>query len=563
MGLLAKFRDLVSGGTPATSPVGLPVARPTSQYMRGGRGVTFTGWRPALRDAQDDIDEAWDAAAARIYDVLHNNGWLAGAVDQAVANTVGNGLRLKVQPENTAFGMSEADARAWARMVEARFELWSRNPQECDIEGKRTFGQMQAAAFRSWLATGEIFAELPWRRRSWNRYGTKVRLLSPHRLKRKNDTLQRMTGGVLHDGDGMPVAYLITRKDPILGETDQTVRARDAYGRPRVVHVFDGLPGTSRGISPMTPALQVARQFDQLADATLMAAIVQTLFAATVTSDEPTEQVMAGLLTPQEQAKMAAMGISPMEAYLEMLGGFYDNATLNVGINGRIAHLFPGQKLDFHSTQHPSSDYKDFSMHLLREMARCLGLTYSSATGDYNGETYSSVRMAGGEIFAITKLRRQNVVAPFCQPAYEAWLEEEIETGGIQFPGGLPAFLANRTAACRADWRGSPKPQADDQKMAKAHETWQRLGVMSDAMICNDLGVDVEDVYAQRASEMELRRQYGLPEPSIMPATGGAASSASPSDPEDPEDDPEDDLEDEDSDPEDDDPQAATAAMGA
>jgi lambda family phage portal protein len=521
MALLDTLRHMVGISRSAPEEVTRPA--PASSFMRGGRGVTFGGWRPALRDSQDDISEAWDLAAARTIDMVQNSGWLAGSIDQAVANTVGTGLRLKAMPENTVFGMSNADAQEWSRLVEARFELWGRTPDECDIEGRRTFGQMQAAAFRSWLATGEILAELPWRRRPWGRYGTKVRLLPPHRLSRRTDSMSRLVNGVFHDRDGMPLAYLAIRKDAIRGEEDYIVPARDRMGRPKVVFVFDGPPGTCRGISPMTPALQVARQFDQLADATLTAAIMQTLFAATITSDEPTEQVIQGLLTPQEQARMAAQGISPMSAYLDMVGGFYDGVTLNVGINGRIAHLFPGQELKFHRSEHPTSDYKDFSMHLLREMARCLGLTYESATGDYAGATYSSVRMATGEIFAITRMRRQNVVAPFCEAAYEAWLEEEIESGGIPFPGGYAAFLANRTAACRADWRGTPKPQADDLKTAKAHEVWRRLGVISDAMIANDLGVDIEDVYAQRASEAELRETYGLIDPMLMSAFGGGS----------------------------------------
>lgn len=520
MALLDTLRQIV-GFNRSTPEVG---SRPTpaSSFMRGGRGVTFGGWRPSLRDSQDDISDAWDHAAARTIDAVQNSGWLSGAIDQAVANTVGTGLRLKAMPENIAFGMSNADAQAWARLVEARFELWARNAYECDVEARRTFGQMQAAAFRSWLATGEILAELPWRKRPWGKYGTKVRVMPPQRLSRKTDNLARLTNGVYHDADGMPVAYLAIRKDPLLGEYEFAVKARDSIGRQRVIFIFDGMPGTCRGISPLTPALQVARQFDQLADATLTASIMQTLFAATITSDEPTEQVIQGLLTPQEQARMAAQGISPMSAYLDMVGGFYDNVTLNVGINGRIAHLFPGQELKFHRPENPTSEYKDFSMHLLRELARCLGMTYESATGDYDGATYSSVRMATGEVFAITKMRRQNVVAPFCQAAYEAWLEEEVESGGIAFPGGVAGFYANRAAACRADWRGTPKPQADDLKTAKAHEVWRRLGVMSDAMIANDLGVDIEDVYAQRASEAELRRLYDLPDPEAMSAFGGA-----------------------------------------
>jgi capsid protein len=34
--------------------------------------------------------------------------------------------------------------------------------------------------------------------------------------------------------------------------------------------------------------------------------------------------------------------------------------------------------------------------------------------------------------------------------------------------------------------------------------------VMSDEMIANDLGVDIEDVYVQRAREAEMRKLYGL-----------------------------------------------------
>jgi lambda family phage portal protein len=306
------------------------------------------------------------------------------------------------------------------------------------------------------------------------------------------------------------MGYVARKKDQLLGEVEWNVPAFDSAWRPRVVHCFDGVPGQVRGITPLVPALRVARQFDQLADATLTAAIVQSVFAATITSDEPTEEVLQGLITPQEQAKLAMSGQSTWDAWFEAQSGWYDSATLNVGINGRIAHLFPGQKMEFHSANHPSSDYKDFSLHLLREIARCLGLTYESATGDYEGATYSSVRMATGEVFAITLYRRAFIVAPFCQAAYEAWLEEEIEAGTIQFPGGIEGFRKNRPAACRALWRGTPKPQADDYKAAQAHKVWRDMGVMTDEMIANDLGVDIEDVYVQRAREAEMREGYGL-----------------------------------------------------
>ena len=291
-----------------------PAPRPSSAYMRGGRNLVFANWRPAVRESQTDISVAWDQAAARVTDAIHNSGWLAGAIEQAVANTVGTGLRLKVAPENSLFGMAPAEARAWGRMVEARFGLWADRKDECDIRAMLTFGEMQAAGFKSWLATGEVLAGLPYRKQPWNTSGTKVRLLSPARLKRQTSAFERLVDGVYTDTEGMPLASLTTRKTPHGFTEDYRVAARDRMGRPNVVHVFTGLPETHRGISPMVPALQVARQFDQLSDATLTAAILQTMFAATITGEAPTEETVEGLMSPQEFAQFKAGGGSTMEA---------------------------------------------------------------------------------------------------------------------------------------------------------------------------------------------------------------------------------------------------------
>lgn len=501
-----------------------------AEYMRGGRGIMFAGWRPIAREPQTDIQMSWDLAANRATDMIHNSGWISGMVDQATADTVGTGLRLRSMPDAKALGITEDAASELADIIEQRHALWASRPDECDIEGRRTFGQMQAAGFKSWLATGEIFGELPFRRRPGNRYGTKVRLVPSHRLSRKTVYEDNLISGVRMDADGYPTAYVVHKRDLLSSYTEHEVPARDAYGRPRVIHAFDSAIGAVRGITPLVSALQVCRQFDQLADATLMAALVQSVFAASITSTDPTEETLAGLLTPQEQARLASQGISPYDAWFEAQAGWYDRAVLNVGMNGRVTHLFPGQKMEFHTSAHPNSGYKDFSLHLLREIARCFGLTYESATGDYEKATYSSVRMAVNAIFGITLYRRKNIVAPFCQAAYEAWLEEEIEIGGVDFPGGIEGFLSNRAAACRAEWIGAPKPQADDLKTARASETYRGMGVITDQAIANDLGMEIEDVYRDRAREKKLRDRYGLADPVPVPGVAGNADGGDPPD---------------------------------
>lgn len=521
MKVIDKLLGAVGLGGGAAMPA--PAPRPSSAYMRGGRHLAFTGWNPVTRSSQEDISASWDKAAARVVDAVHNSGWLTGAIEQAVANTVGGGLRLKSSPENSLFGMDEVSARKWSRMVEAKFGLWASRPLECDVQGLRTFGQAQEVIFRSWIATGEGLAGLPYKRAPWNTSGTKFRLLSPHRLRRKTSPMDRLVDGVYTDPDGMPVAYLTNRTSRWGGEEEHVVRARDVQGRPNVIHVFTGMAETHRGISPLVPALQLTRQFDQLSDATLTAAILQTMFAATITGEAPTDEVIEGLMSPHEFGAFKSQGGSAMEAFMMATGAYYDGTTFDTSINGRVAHLFPGQELEFKNAQLPGIQFEAFVKIILREISRCLGMLYESATGDYSGSTYASLNNGTAEIYKVTCARRGSVLVPFCQPTYEAWLEEEIFEGRIEFPGGYEAFQANRAAACRAEWFGTPRPQGDDLKLAKAHEIWQRMGIMSDQMIANDLGVDIEDVYAQRGREIALRVEYKLPEQVLQTPGGGGA----------------------------------------
>lgn len=505
-------RGLVNGGqvAPFTSP-GM-----TAQYLRApssGSAAALFAWRPALRDARDDVHAAWIDAAARAIDTLHNSGWIAGAVDQAVASTIGEALRLSARPDRTVLKWSDSEAEAWTDLVERRWIMWSERPIECDAAGTHTMGELTSMVLRSHYAYGEAVALMPALRRPYATSRIKVQLLPAHWLVQDNDDLIRMYQGVQIDDFGLPVVYRVKR-DRLINDTID-IRARDSFGRPQVVHVFDGRDaGQTRGITPLAPVLRIVRQFDQLADATLTAALIQAVFAATVESDAPTEQMLMGLQDPAEQGASA-----DMMTLFGAKAAWYDNTRIDLGVVGRIAHLFPGESLKFNKSEHPNDTYEAFAKFLLREIARCLGMTFETLTGDYTGATYSSVRMATAEIWPIILRRRANICGKFLQAVYEAWLEEEIETGRIPFPDGLPGFFDNRAAATAAEWRGPAKPQADDLKSAKAHEVYKRLGVVTDEMICADLGVDVTDVYEQRAREKKLREKLGLPDgDALVPA---------------------------------------------
>jgi lambda family phage portal protein len=489
--------------------------RPLAGFMRN---EFLHSWRPALREASDDVKAAWAVAASRAIDMIQNSGWISGAVDQTIAYTVGTGLRLACKPDIAALGWTIEEGQKWAQDVERRWESWASRPIECDIAGLSSIGKMQGQALRSYFAYGEVLATMPFLKRDpGGQYGTKVQMLPPTRLSLDNAP-PKMAQGVTRDQFGFPLAYRIkTPPDQIMDPVPyRDIPSRDPWGRSLVVHIFDGQPGQVRGIPPITPALRVMRQFDQLADATLTATLLQTIFAATVKSPNPTEETLQAFQDMVEQQASAAGSSatipSPFESMLNMRAGWYDNTQIDLGRNGKIAHLAPGDELAFHTSQHPNNTYENFARFLLREVAKCLGITYEDFTGDYTQATYSSVRMATSAMWMITIYRRANIIAPFLDPIFASWLEEDIEKGWTPFPGGVDGFIENRAAACRANWRGPAKPQADDQKFASAMETMRNMGIITDEYICGELGEDWEDTYEQRQREMQKRKSLGLPE---------------------------------------------------
>ncbi len=507
----------------STGHAGVAAPQQRSGYMRDNGAGVFVNYLPALREPRDEIRLSQQAAAARAIDLSHNNGFIAGGIDQATAFTVGAGLNINSTPDGAALGWTSERTRTWARSVERAFELWAGNAGECDSEGRAPLHKLVKGALRSWYGTGEILGQIGYERLPGARFGTKLRILPSTRLVQH--TGDGWFQGVRLSATGRPLAYRLRvvdegRNHGSHGTVD--VAASDRFGRARIVHVFDGGPGQVRGITPMAPVLPTARQFDQLNNATLTAAIIQAANVATVTSDVPTAEVMEAFRS-EFDGKGGPEGVDP---YTFARGQFHTGANVDIGRFGKISHLMSGEKFEFHGSKHPNDTYEAFVATLLREIARCIGITYEDMTGDYRGATYSSVRAAVAATWIITMIRRSFLAAPVYQAGYEAWMEEAIDIGAVEVPGvgsgprGVAFFLQNRAALTRARWRGLGRPQPDDLKTAKAHALWKQIGVMTDEMIANELGVDIEDVYEQLEREREMRQQRKLPDTSLVGVSG-------------------------------------------
>lgn len=468
-----------------------------------------------LRDASEDVRAAWGRAAAQAIDYAQNSGWLAGGIDQCVADTNGVGLKLNAQPDADVLGWSDDYKAEWTKRVERRFRKYCNSPYECDLQGKMTIPAMADAAIRWHYAYGEAVALLPLRRRLGAESALKVLMVPPTRLVQDTREFERIYQGIRVDGDGMPKGYLFRRRTATGMPEEVEIEARDAAGRPNVIHVFDGDPTQMRGITPLAPVLKVVAQYDQLSDATLTATLLQTIFAATLKSSSLSERAFDSLMTADDDDGSSPAVPDDVMAYFQARGSFYGTAKIDLGAHGRINSLFPGDELEFHNSEHPSDNYLPFSSNLLREIARCIGITYENFSLNYEAATYSSVRMGTSAIWNVTLRRRARIAVPFMQAIYDAWLEEEVGEGRIDFPGGYQAFLRNRSAASAAEWQGPPKPTADDLKTAKAQGERLERGVTSLSYECAEYGLDWQDVMLQRADEKRFAEAQGLPDPHL------------------------------------------------
>lgn len=528
-----KPRHRVKAGS-KTIATAVPRPAPrTMAHLRDGKAGILNMRRAITRDAKVDILASAERAAALAIDFIQNSGWVAGAVAQIVVDTIGVELKLNCRAALKGFGYSDEEVNDWARAVEAAWLQWAWNPKECDLGGEMTIAEMTDAIVRSYLAYGEGFGILDYltvrRRRTYGiRTGLKVSLVAPHRCPRVSREFEGLDSGIFRDALNRPTAYRFRRREGGI-ERDHDVSARD------VIHVMDRGEhlNAGRGITPIAPVLRVLAQSDQLADATLAVALMQQAFAAIIKSPEASKEAFEAIqglddgdvpegYDPQQWTELIAnLHADLVEVWSERFTALKDGS-VSLNDPARVAHLGPGEELEMVQAAQGAGNYITLSQNLLKEVARCLGVTFESFTGDHSHANYSSVRMAVASIWPIVMRRRQRIAVPFIQSVYEAWLDESIYEGRIPFKGGYAAFSRDREAVFQAEFQGPERPTADPYKDALASKILMELVLSSHADEAIARGRNPTELLTQVGREILTMTKDNIPVP-FGRTQGGAA----------------------------------------
>lgn len=512
------------------SPSSVPVAssapsrsRARAEWGRDTPSGILAARRRPLIDNRDDVRRHWDRLASVALDLIQNSGRLKGAADQVCADTIGTGLKLSARPDLAGLGWSEDEIAGWVRLVEAEWKRFVENPDECDFRGKFDLHTQADVALRHNMAYGEAVGCIDFFDPATCRVygietGTKLLLVSPHRLVRETDERRGLHSGVFHDVNGRPIAYRFRTR---VGGVDETRDrpARDADNRTLVVHAFDPWDGADvRGVSVLASSLRTQAMAETLGDATLSTAILQTVLGITLTSPAPSAEAFDAL------ERLDDIDPALKSEFLGYFGSRLDAAKAGgIAINGdpQVSHLAPGEELKIHTADTPGSNYLPFSVDLRRELARAIGVTYESFSMDQSDATYSSTRMGVSSIWPVVQRRRRRIAAPIYQAVYESWLDEKVAVGRIPFKGGYRAFASNRARATWAEWQGPAKPTADDLKSAKAATERLQNGTSTLEWECAEAGLDYREVVDQRRRELAMVTAAGLPSPFERMRGGG------------------------------------------
>ena len=421
-----------------------------------------------------------------IYDINDNNYTLrqrsrmlymgapiaTSAIKTSRTNVVGKGLRLKSSINREVLGMSKEAADDWQKRTELEFSLWAGRKNACDATGMNDFYELQQLCLMSWLLSGDVFALIKrYKTTKMLPYGLRIHLVEADRVRTPMDasisflasstTGKAKSGNPIYDGvevgsDGMVKAYHVANTYPYeLSESLKTEFARvEAYGEktglPNILHIMESeRPDQYRGVPYLAQIIEPLLQMRRYTDAEITAAVVQSFFAAFIT-------------TKSQDPDMIPMN-EPRPA--DQWEASDDPNDLELGA-GTVGYLDEGEDIKLLASSHPNNNFDAFMHNMCEQVGSALEIPADLLMKSFNA-SYSASRAALLEAWKAFKMRRTWMINDFCQPIYEIWLTEAVARGRISAPGFFTDPLIHQ-AYLQSEWIGPSQGQLDPTKELQA-----------------------------------------------------------------------------------------------
>ena len=375
---------------------------------------------------------------------------------------VGNGPRLQLLTEN-----DDANER-----IERAFMAWAKSvglPEKL-----RTMRSSRAT-------DGEVFAVLVNNPHQAGPVKLDLRLIEADQVTTPDLSIldDGAVDGIVFDAFGNPVEYHVLKGHPGEARTGFLGFEYDRVPAASVIHYYrTDRPGQSRGIPDITSALPLFAQLRRYTLAVIAAAETAADFAGILYTDTP--------------ANGEAEPVEPMDA---------------IELEARSLLTMPGGwKMAQVQAEQPSTTYAEFR-EILSEIARCLNMPVSVASGDSSRHNYASGRLDHQMYFKSIRVEQDHLacVAPTafsrlgsvrpCWSATSCRSESALIARGESLPH---------------QWFWDGTEHVDPAKEANAQATRLATNTTTLATEYARQGRDWETELRQRAKEIALMQELGL-----------------------------------------------------
>ena len=392
---------------------------------------------------------------------ISNNSYAKGLVQMLANDTIGTGPRLQMLSGDEKFNDEVENAFSkWADAVHLPAKLRTMRMARCQ--------------------DGEAFAVLATNPKVRHEVKLDLMLVEADRISGDLKWIEddRSVDGVTFDQWGNPVSYRVLKYHP--GDIrympgDEAVRIPAEY----MIHIFrQDRPGLHRGVPELTAALPLFAQLRRYNLAVLSAAEAAADFAAILYTDAPPNG---------ESDEVEPMDSIPLER----------NMMLTVPAGWKMGQLDPKQ---------PAANHSEFVKIILSEIARCAVTTYGTLAGDFSGHNYASGRLDNQIYHKSILVDRSFWESEVLNRIFEVWFREYLLTTMQPF------------ATERHTWFWDGFPHVDPSKEASAQEKRLSNNTTTLAAECAKDGRDYMSVLHQRAKEIKLMKELGIPVSGESPA---------------------------------------------
>jgi len=438
-------------------------------------------WSISPIKTNDELKANLPLLILRSRDLAKNNSdyikWLA----MRATNVVGhNGITLMMKVKNPD-GKPDKTAN---QIIEYNWGEWGRKRNGyCSYDQQLDWPEIQEMVDCCLARDGDAFIRVI--EGSDNPYLFSLQILDPLDIdinfNSENWNGNRVIMGIELDDKDRPVAYYKLNRVTMSG----TTKARERIPASEIIHLYHvRFPAQVRGFPAATGAILDLNMADGYKETALVGARAA---AAQMGIWEPNANA-PGKIDPGKKSD--------------------DDAPPEVDVQpGRIIRGKRGWKFTPFTPNQPVSVFGTFLKSIYQSIANGLGVLYNTFRNDFESINFSSLR--GGTIAErdVWKCEQRFLIAGFTEVIFARWLKMFLVSGLSTLPfSKYKKFLADTWQPRRWDW-------VDPVKDANAIKAKLEMKITSRRRICNELGADLDEIFAElEEEEKEMRKRKLTPE---------------------------------------------------